>query len=100
MSSFGIRSPACRCRFDVIGQKQWPVCNLSLTVRCWSSFCRCVGVWQHDRVEIIPNDQGNRVTPSYVAFTDTERLVGDAAKNQVCGTTLRQPPSTCRTDTG
>jgi hypothetical protein len=39
-------------------------------------------VWQHDRVEIIPNDQGNRVTPSYVAFTDTERLVGDAAKNQ------------------
>ncbi|KAG0590148.1 hypothetical protein M758_1G074300 [Ceratodon purpureus] len=43
----------------------------------------CVGVWQHDRVEIIPNDQGNRTTPSYVAFTDTERLVGDAAKNQV-----------------
>ncbi|EIE19893.1 heat shock protein 70 [Coccomyxa subellipsoidea C-169] len=43
----------------------------------------CVGIWQHDRVEIIPNDQGNRVTPSYVAFTDTERLVGDAAKNQV-----------------
>ncbi|KAL3521084.1 hypothetical protein ACH5RR_019233 [Cinchona calisaya] len=43
----------------------------------------CVAVWQHDRVEIIPNDQGNRTTPSYVAFTDTERLVGDAAKNQV-----------------
>ncbi|KAI5073338.1 hypothetical protein GOP47_0011351 [Adiantum capillus-veneris] len=43
----------------------------------------CVGVWLHDRVEIIPNDQGNRTTPSYVAFTDTERLVGDAAKNQV-----------------
>lgn len=37
---------------------------------------------QHDRVEIIANDQGNRTTPSYVAFTDTERLVGDAAKNQ------------------
>lgn len=43
----------------------------------------CVAVFQNDRVEVITNDQGNRTTPSYVAFTDTERLIGDAAKNQV-----------------
>nr|GFC80307.1 heat shock protein 70 family [Tanacetum cinerariifolium] len=43
----------------------------------------CVGVWKHDRVEIVPNDQGNRTTPSYVAFVDDERLVGDEAKNKV-----------------
>ena len=44
----------------------------------------CVAVWlsQHERVEIITNDQGNRTTPSYVAFTDTERLIGEAAENQ------------------
>ncbi|KAJ9543572.1 hypothetical protein OSB04_023279 [Centaurea solstitialis] len=42
----------------------------------------CVAVWKHDRVEIIPNDQGNRITPSFVAFLDEERLIGDGAKNK------------------
>jgi L1 cell adhesion molecule like protein len=42
----------------------------------------CVAVWRHDRAEIIANDQGNRLTPSCVAFTDDERLVGEAAVNQ------------------
>merc|ERR1719197_10000 len=50
----------------------------------------CAGVWKNDGVEIIANDQGNRTTPSYVAFTDNERLIGDAAKNQVA----RNPTNT------
>ena len=49
----------------------------------------CVGVMQNGKVDIIVNDQGNRITPSYVAFTDEERLVGDAAKNQYAANPTR-----------
>ncbi|XP_021813744.1 heat shock cognate 70 kDa protein-like [Prunus avium] len=50
----------------------------------------CVAVWQHDSIEVIVNDQGNRTTPSYVAFTNNERLIGDAAYNLV----IRNPTNT------
>jgi heat shock protein 5 len=49
----------------------------------------CVAVMQNGKVEILANDQGNRITPSYVAFTDEERLVGDAAKNQYAANPVR-----------
>lgn len=43
----------------------------------------CVAVWKHNRIEIIANDQGNRTTPSSVAFTNADRLIGEGAKNQL-----------------
>ena len=45
-------------------------------------FASCVGVWENNAVTVIANQMGNRTTPSWIAYTDTERLVGEAAKNQ------------------
>ena len=69
-----------------LGTSYWSVgvSRLILLACAPSSHPRsCVGVWQNNRVEIILNDQGNKETPCYVSFSDTGRLIGDAAKNQV-----------------
>ena len=60
------------------GKAEGPAIGIDLGT-CYS----CVAVWQHNRVEIIPNELDNRTTPSYVAFTETHRLIGQAAKDQV-----------------
>ncbi|KAF3957517.1 hypothetical protein CMV_017481 [Castanea mollissima] len=61
-----------------MGKGEGPAIGIDLGT-CYS----CVAIWQHNRVEIIPNDLGNRTTPSYVAFNETHRLIGQAAKDQV-----------------
>jgi hypothetical protein len=59
------------------GDQHGPVIGIDL-----GTACSCVAVWQNGRAEIVTNEHGGRATPSYAAFTDTERLVGDAAKSQ------------------
>uniref|UniRef100_I1NW92 Uncharacterized protein n=1 Tax=Oryza glaberrima TaxID=4538 RepID=I1NW92_ORYGL len=59
------------------GDQHGPVIGIDL-----GKACSCVAVWQNGRAEIVTNEHGGRATPSYAAFTDTERLVGDAAKSQ------------------
>lgn len=64
------------------GKKRIEIKFIVLTIVTYSFYS--VGVFKNGRVEIIANDQGNRITPSYVAFTaEGERLIGDSAKNQL-----------------
>ena len=60
--------------------KKMEVAGISLGIDLGTCFC-CVGIWQNDRVEIIPNEMGSRTTPSYVSFDEVERRFGHAAKS-------------------
>ncbi|KAF7321648.1 hypothetical protein MKEN_00686000 [Mycena kentingensis (nom. inval.)] len=73
---------------DIVGRDDGICKGCAEAIELWALVSQgrigyCLGVWQNDRVEIVANDQGNQTTPSYIAFSDNERLIGDAAKNQV-----------------
>lgn len=69
---------ACAAAAENTGTHEWPVVGIDL-----GTTYSVVGIYQDGHVDIIPNELGNRITPSVVAFTENERLVGDAAKNQI-----------------
>ena len=79
----------------------YSVWNSQPLIRSLANHTSCVGVMLNGKVEILVNDQGNRITPSYVAFNDEERLVGDAAKNQYAAVCIFNVYISCfRSDLG
>jgi L1 cell adhesion molecule like protein len=64
------------CRKEMAGEGKKVAIGIDL-----GTTYSCVAVWRHDNIEIIGNDQGNRITPSYVTFTDSQRMIGDSAFN-------------------